>query len=74
MIEGVIQSVSGGSIEKGFPVIVRLPKGPITSYGQELNFERDLSGIAEITTENLTLLQRFFNPLKYIFKDRVSKK
>ncbi|NVO08730.1 MAG: HlyD family efflux transporter periplasmic adaptor subunit [Bacteroidales bacterium] len=74
MIEGVIQSVSSGSVEKGFPVVVRLPKGPITSYGQELSFERDLSGIAEITTENLTLLQRFFNPLKYIFKDRVSKK
>ncbi len=74
MVEGIIQSVSSGSVEKGFPVVVRLPKGPVTSYGQELSFERDLSGIGEITTENMTLLQRFFSPLKYIFKDRVTKR
>lgn len=73
IVEGSIQSVASGSLENGFPVTVSLPKGAITSYGQELNFERDLSGSAEITTEDLTLLKRLFSPLKYIFKDKVLK-
>jgi HlyD family secretion protein len=74
VVVGAIQSVSNGSTEKGFPAIVQLNKGAITSYGQELNFERDLSGTAEITTDELTLLQRLLNPLKYIFKNKIMKK
>lgn len=70
VVVGAIQSVSNGSTEKGFPAIVRLTKGAITSYGQELSFERDLSGTAEITTDELTLLQRLLNPLKYLFKNK----
>jgi len=71
MIEGSIQSIASGSLENGFPVTVNLPGGATTSYGHGLNFERDLTGSAEITTEDLTLLRRLFNPLKYIFKDKI---
>ncbi len=74
VVEGSILSVSNGSTEKGFPSIVKLPNAAITSYGYELSFERDLSGIAEITTDDLTLLQRLLNPLKYIFNNKISKK
>jgi multidrug resistance efflux pump len=71
IIEGSIQSISGGSLENGFPVTVSLKKGTLTSYGEKLNFERELTGVAEITTEDLSLLQRFFSPLKYILKSKV---
>lgn len=71
MVEGVIESISSGSMEKGFPAVVSLPKGAITSYGETLTLDRDLTGIAEVTTEDMSLLKRLLNPLKYIFKDKV---
>lgn len=73
MVEGIVQSVSSGSLEKGYPAIVSLPNGAFTSYKEKLNFERDLTGIAEVTTEDMTLLQRLFNPLKYLIKSKGPK-
>lgn len=73
MVEGVVQSVSSGSLDKGYPAIVSLPKGALTSYNEKLNFERDLTGIAEVITEDMTLLQRLFNPLKYLLKSKGPK-
>ena len=73
MIEGVIQSVSSGSLEKGYPAIVSLQNGVTTSYGEVLLLERDLTGIAEVTTEDMTLLKRLLNPLKHIFKNKVNR-
>jgi len=73
MVEGIVQSVSSGSLEKGYPAIVSLPNGALTSYKEKLNFERDLTGIAEVTTEDITLLQRLFNPLKYLIKSKGPK-
>jgi multidrug resistance efflux pump len=72
MVEGVVQSVSSGSLEKGYPAIISLQNGGVTTYGKELNLERDLSGTAEVTTEEMTLLQRLFNPIKHLLKSRVS--
>lgn len=71
MVEGIIESISSGSMEKGFPAVVSLPKGAITSYGETLTLDRDLTGTAEVTTEDMSLLKRLLNPLKYIFKDKV---
>jgi HlyD family secretion protein len=72
IVEGSLQTISSGSTDKGFPAIVHLTDGAVTSYGQELSFERDLSGIAEITTKELTLLQRLFSPLRYIINNKIS--
>ena len=74
MIEGVIESISSGSVENGYPAMVSLPKGAETSYGTPLDLERDLTGVAEITTEEMSLLKRLLNPLKYILKDKIVKK
>lgn len=74
IVEGSIQSLSSGSTDKGFPAVVHLTNGAITSYGKELSFERDLSGIAEINTKELTLLQRLFSPLRYIFNNKLARK
>lgn len=73
IVEGFIQSISNGSNEKGFPAIVQLNNGATTTYGYKLNIERDLSGIAEITTEDISLLKRLLNPLKYVFKNKMVK-
>ena len=74
VVEGTIQTVSSGSKEEGFPAVVHLTKGAVTSYGHELSFERDLSGLAEITTEEMTLLKRFFNPFRYLVSNKIINK
>jgi multidrug efflux pump subunit AcrA (membrane-fusion protein) len=71
MIEGAVQSISSGYTENGFPALASLPKGAVTSYGFEIQLERELQGVAEITTEDLSLLQRLFSPLKHLYKSRV---
>jgi HlyD family secretion protein len=71
MIEGAVQSISSGYTENGFPALASLPKGAITNYGLEIQLERELQGIAEITTEDLSLLQRLFSPLKHLYKSRL---
>jgi HlyD family secretion protein len=73
MIEGIVISISSGYSEKGFPSIVHLSKGTTTSYGIKIPFERELTGTAEITTEDLWLLQRLFSPLKHIYKSKIKK-
>lgn len=44
--------------------------GPITSYGEELPKVQQMVGTAEILTDDLSLLMRFFNPLRAIFDER----
>lgn len=73
VVEGVVGSISSGSMEKGYPAVVSLPNGAVTSYGEALILDRDLTGVAEVTTEDMSLLKRLLNPLKYVFKDKVNR-
>ncbi len=74
MVEGFIESISSGSMEKGYPAVVSLPKGAATTYGEALTLDRDLTGIAEVTTEDMSLLQRLLNPLKYLLKNKIARR
>lgn len=71
MVEGIVKSISSGSNDSGFPALATLPKGAVTSYGTYLNLERELKGTAEISTEELTIFQRLFNSLKYLYKEKI---
>lgn len=73
MVEGVIRSISSGYNDLGYPAVAELPNGPTTSYGVIIQFDRELQGVAEITTEDLTLLQRLFSPLKHLYNSRVKR-
>ncbi len=73
MVEGYIQSVSSGYNDKGYPALALLPNGATTSYGVAIQFDRDLLGTAEITTEDLSLLHRLFSPLKHLYKSKIEK-
>lgn len=73
MVEGVVESISSGSMENGYPAVVSLINGAATSYGEVLSLDRDLIGTAEISTEEMTLLQRLLNPLKHLFKEKMIK-
>ncbi len=73
VIEGFVQSIASGSVEKGYPAVVTLPNGVVTSYGDALTLDREHTGIADISTEEMSVLRRLFNPLKYLLNDRVKK-
>ena len=52
---------------------VFLTNGPITSYGEKIPNVQQIVGTAEILTDDLSLLIRFFNPLRAIFDERLKE-
>ena len=44
--------------------IIALPNGLTTNYGKVLPFSQEMVGEAQITTEDLRLLERIFSPIK----------
>lgn len=72
MLLGTISRVSVAPSEGEYSLVVSLPHGLTTSYGKKLELRGELAGIAEITTEDLSLLQRLLYPLKHLFTSRVA--
>ena len=64
MLRGVISAKSVTTADEESFIEVYLPNGMTTLYGKNLEFNQNMSGIAEIVTEDLRLLQRIIYPLK----------
>lgn len=65
IIEGKVQNISLIPDDKGnYYVDVILPKGLKTSYNKTLTFDKELRGNAEIVTQNLRLIERFFYQIR----------
>lgn len=65
IIEGKVQNVSLIPDEKGnYYVDIVLPKGLKTSYNKTLKFDKELRGNAEIVTQDLRLIERFFYQIR----------
>ena len=73
MVRGTVKSVSLVPEDNFYMVEVEFPNGLVTNYNQELQMQNQLTGQAEIITEDLRLIQRFFNPLKALWKERVNQ-
>ncbi|MCL2434806.1 MAG: HlyD family secretion protein [Lentimicrobiaceae bacterium] len=54
--------------QKYFVLEVVFPDSLVTNYGKALEFTQEMTGIAEIITEDLRLLDRFLNPIKAVIK------
>lgn len=65
---GAISKVPNGSF---YRADVRLMNGLTTSYGESLPLTQQAAGHAEILTDEVSLLIRFFNPLKAVFDERL---
>ena len=64
-LQGKIKSISLIPDEEGLYLInVELPEKLITSYNKEIPFKHEMLGQADIITEDLRLLERFFYQLK----------
>lgn len=55
-------------------VEISFPQGLISSYHKEIPFTGELTGSAEIVTEEMSLLEHFVNPLKYVWKKNKAMK
>ena len=68
-INGEIKTISLFPDEKGnYLIDVALPKELITTYNRKIDFRQEMKGSAEIITEDLRLIERFFYQLKNIIK------
>ena len=53
---------------KGYMLEVEFPENLVTTYGKELAFSQEMTGTAEIITEDLRLLDKFINPIRAVIK------
>ena len=64
VLKGTVNTISEISNKDGFYMIdVSLPKKLITSYNKKIDFKQEMRGTAEIITEDLRLIERFFYQL-----------
>ena len=67
MLKGKIKNISLIPNKDGLYLIdVELPKKLITSYNKEIDFKQEMLGTAEIITEDLRLIDRFFYQFKKV--------
>lgn len=70
VLNGKVKKISLIPNEEGFYIVdVTLPNKLVTSYNKEIKYKQDMQGNAEIITEDLRLIERFF----YQFKQLVSR-
>ncbi len=70
-LKGSVKSISLMPNNENYIVEVQLPQDMMTNYNIPLKFSQEMKGSAEIITEDLRLIQRFFNPVKSLLKHRV---
>lgn len=67
IVQGKVQNISLAPDEKGnYYVDIIFPKGLQTSYNKTLPFNKELKGNAEIVTQDLRLIERFFYQIKML--------
>lgn len=66
MVRGIVRTKSLVPSIDAYIIEIDLPDGLTTLYGRKLEFTQNMSGTAEIITEDLRLLQKLINPLKYL--------
>ncbi|WP_370861816.1 HlyD family efflux transporter periplasmic adaptor subunit [Parabacteroides faecis] len=69
IVNGRLSSVSLVPSEDNYMVEIVFPDGLITNYGKKLPVFYEMKATAEIVTDDLRLIERFFQPLKKILKE-----
>jgi len=69
IIKGTIQAISLTPDKDGNLLInISLPKGLETSYKKQISFQQEMSGTADIVTEDLRLIERLLYQFRDVFK------
>jgi HlyD family secretion protein len=70
-LQGIVKTISLVPNENYYAIEVDLSDGLMTNTGKKLNFTGELTGLAEIITDDRSLFDRIFDPLKYLLKRHV---
>lgn len=54
--------------ESAYTVTVSLPQDLCTSYGKQLEFKGELTGTAEVMTDERSVTERLLSPLRYLWE------
>lgn len=68
VVNGVVSSISLVPLEQNYMVAIDLPDGLVTNYRKTLPAAPEMTAQADIVTNDLRLIERFFQPLKQILK------
>jgi len=75
LLRGIIKSISlvPYQTEQGaiYTAEVEIPDSLVSNYGKTLKFSQEMTGTADIITDDIRLLERFFNPMKSIWKKNI---
>jgi multidrug resistance efflux pump len=66
MVRGIVSSKSMVPQNDSYMVEVDFPRGLTTNYGKTLEYLPEMTGSAEIVTEDVRLLERLINPIRYL--------
>ncbi|WP_419545849.1 HlyD family secretion protein [Odoribacter laneus] len=69
IVKGQVSSISLVPNQNNYMIEILLPDGLHTNYKKELPFSPEMEAQADIITDDLRLIERFFMPLKKIFKE-----
>lgn len=67
-LRGKVKRIAPISGEEGYQTEITLPNGLITTYGQTLDYQIEMTGNAEIITEDLRITDRIFNQFRSLFE------
>jgi multidrug resistance efflux pump len=62
-----IQTEEGGF----YTAELELPPDFVSNYGKKLQFSQNMTGVAEVITDDVRLLERFLNPIRSLWKKNI---
>jgi len=73
IVKGIVSNISlvPTGNENNYVVEIELPHGLITTYNKKLPYNPDSQAQADIITEDISLLERFFMPLRKILTENL---
>lgn len=69
IVNGIVNRISLVPTENNYTIEVAFPQGLTTNYGKSLPISHEMIATAEIVTDDLRLIERFFLPLKKILSE-----
>lgn len=69
IVNGTVHNISLVPMDNNYTVEIAFPQGLTTNYGKTLPVSHEMTATAEIVTDDLRLIERFFMPLKKVFRE-----
>jgi hypothetical protein len=73
MLTGKVKSISLVPDQGKYFVEIELTNGLKTNYNKQLPFFQEMTGTAEIITEDMRLIERIIAPMRSMYKEKLAK-